>query len=200
MERIIKATGFLAVLFFVSCVTVNIYFPAAEVQKAADKIVEEVRNKANEAQPKPESAPVPKEGPSSRLAMHRLFSFGAGLAHAEVNINISTPAIRGIQASIKNRFPQLKPFYDKGAIGENNRGLVEARDTAGLNLQERSQVTRLIGEENRDRAALYREIATANKLGSETVPQIEKVFANSWRGKSQSGWWVQGDSGAWQKK
>ncbi len=198
MEKIIKTAGFFAVLFFVSCVTVNIYFPAAEVQKAADKIVEEVRNKASEAQPKPEAVPTP--GPSSRLDRHRLFNFGAGLAHAEVNIDISTPAIRGIQASIKNRFPQLKPFYDKGAIGESNRGLVEARDTAGLNLQERSQVLRLIGEENGDRAALYRELAAANKLGQDSVPQIEKIFANSWRGKSQSGWWVQGDNGAWQKK
>jgi len=69
-----------------------------------------------------------------------------------------------------------------------------------LNLQERGQISRLIDQENRDRSALYREIAAANKLGSESVPQIMKIFANSWRSKSQSGWWVQDDNGVWSKR
>jgi len=198
MRTIIKAAGLLSIFLVVSCVTVNIYFPAAEVQKAADTIVDDVRTKGRDSKTEPAPAPVP--GPSSRLDMLEPFSFGPTQAHAAMNIDISTPAIRGIQASMKNRFPQLKPFYDKGAIGENNKGLVEAKDTAGLNLQERSQATKLIGQENSDRAALYREIASANKLGAESVPQIEKIFANSWREKSQSGWWVQDDNGAWKKK
>ena len=117
-----------------------------------------------------------------------------------MNIDISTPAIRGIKDSMRNRFPQLKPFYDRGAIGENNKGFLEARDTAALNLQERSQVNKLIDLENRDRMALYSEIASANKFGAELVPQVKQIFANSWREKSQAGWWVQDDSGAWKKK
>ena len=117
-----------------------------------------------------------------------------------MNIDVSTPAIRGIRESMKNRFPNMKPFYDKGAIGENNKGFVEAKDTAGLNLQERSQVNKLIDQENKERAALYNEISTANKLGPESVSEIEKIFAKSWREKSQPGWWVQGDNGAWKKK
>jgi len=198
MRTVIKASGIFVVFLIVSCVTVNIYFPAAEVQKAADSIVEDVRTKANDVQK--ETVPAPAPGPSSRLDLLKQFRFGPVNAHAAVNIDVSTPAIRGIRDSMKNRFFQLKPFYDKGAIGENNKGLVEARNIAGLNLQERSQVNKLIEQENKDRAALYQEIATANKLGSETVPQIATIFANSWRGKSQPGWWVQGDNGVWAKK
>lgn len=198
MQRIIKAAGFLAVFLVVSCVTVNIYFPAAEVQKAADKIVDDVRTKGDDT--KKEQTPTPAPGPSSRLDIQEFFSLGPKQAMAAMNIDISTPAIRGIKESMKNRFPQLKPFYDRGAIGENNKGLLEARDTAGLNLMERSQVKRLIDQENQDRTALYGEIASANKLGSESVSQIKKIFANSWRDKSQSGWWVQDDNGAWLKK
>jgi uncharacterized protein YdbL (DUF1318 family) len=197
MRKIIKTAGFLTVFLIASCVTVNIYFPAAEVQKAADKIVEDVRTKTNDVQK--ETAPAPK--PSGLLnSLMRQFSLGPENAYGAMDINVSTPAIRGVRESMKNRFPQLKPFYDKGAIGENNMGFLDAKDTAGLNLQERSQLNKLIDQENRDRTALYSEIATANKLGSESVEQIKKIFANSWRDKSQAGWWVQDDKGSWAKK
>jgi len=195
MQKIIKAAGLIAVFLIVSCVTVNIYFPAAEVQKAADRIVDDVRTKGSDAVP--ETAPP---APSSRLDVMSSLLFGTRQAYAQMNIDVSTPAIRGIKESIKGRFPQLKPFYDRGAIGENNSGLLEAKDTTVLNLQERGQISRLIDQENRDRSALYREIAAANKLGSESVPQIMKIFANSWRSKSQSGWWVQDDNGVWSKR
>ncbi len=198
MQRIIKGAGFLAVFFFVSCVTVNIYFPAAEVRKAADKIVDDIRSKGEDT--KKEQAPAPAPGPTSRLDIQGLFRLGPKQAMAAMNIDISTPAIRGIRESMKSRFPQLKPFYDRGAIGENNKGLVEARDTAGLNLMERSQVNKLVDQENRDRTALYSEIASANKMGAESVPQIKTIFANTWREKSQPGWWIQDDNGAWKKK
>jgi len=41
---------------------------------------------------------------------------------------------------------------------------------------------------------------TANKFGPESLPQIQRIFANSWRGNSQPGWWVQNDQGQWAKK
>lgn len=189
MKKTFKAISCAAVFIVVACVTVNIYFPAAEVQKAADKIVDDVRSKT-------EGTPQQKSDPASSLDI----PWGVRLAYAEVNIDVSTPAIRGIKESMKNRFTQLKIFYDKGAIGENNKGLVDVRDTVGLNLQERSQVNKLVEQENKDREALYIEIANANKLGAESVPQIRKIFSNSWREKSQSGWWVQNDGGNWEKK
>jgi uncharacterized protein YdbL (DUF1318 family) len=189
MKTKIRAIGYFAIFFIIACVTVNVYFPAAEVQKAADKIVDDIRAKDKDA-------PAGKTVPTSRLDL----MFGVKTAYAEVNIDVSTPAVRSIKESIKSRFAQLKTFYDKGAIGENNKGLIEARDTAGLNLQERSLVNKLIDQENKDRAALYSEIASANKLGPESVSQIKKIFANSWREKSQSGWWVQDDNGNWAKK
>jgi uncharacterized protein YdbL (DUF1318 family) len=190
MQTKFKALGCVAVFFIVACVTVNVYFPAAEVQKAADKIVDDIRAKDKEA---PAEKTVP---PSSSLD----YIFGVKPAYAEVNIDVSTPAIRGIKDSIKTRFAQMKTFYDKGAIGESNKGFIEARNTAGLNLQERSLANKLIDQENKDRSALYSEIATANKLGPESASQIKKIFANSWREKSQSGWWVQDDNGNWTKK
>lgn len=194
MGKICRTANCLLILFIASCVTVNVYFPAAAVQKAADEIVDDVRSK--EEAP----APTPKQDRSGWLQDRLKELLGPAQAYAAVNIDISTPAIRGLKDSMKNRFGQLKPFYDKGAIGETNQGFLEVRDVGALSLPERGQVNNLVQQENRDRQSLYREIANANKLGAESVPEIQKIFANSWRDKSQPGWWVQNDGGAWGKK
>jgi uncharacterized protein YdbL (DUF1318 family) len=194
MRKIFKTANCLLILVIASCVTVNVYFPAAAVQKAADEIVEDVRSKGE--------APDPaSKGDRSGWLQDRLKDlFCPTEAYAGVNIDLSTPAIRGLKDSMKNRFGQLKPFYDKGAIGENRQGLLEVRELGALSLPERRQVSNLVQQENRDRRSLYKEIATANKLGAEAVPEIQRIFANSWRDKSQPGWWVQNDGGSWQKK
>ncbi len=188
-----RTLNLLLVILVGSCVTVNIYFPAAEVQRAADEIVEDVRSKA---QPQ-----TPKQSGWLNEGLQMLLP-GPRAAHAanQVNIEVSTPAIRAIKDAMKQRFPLLKPFYDKGAVGENNNGLVEMRDAGALSLQDRAQLAKLIEQENGDRMSLYREIAAANKLAADTVPQIQKIFANSWRNQSQSGWWVQNNNGQWERK
>lgn len=43
----------IAVLFLSACVTINIYFPAAATEKAADKIIDEVWQMQNAEQNKP---------------------------------------------------------------------------------------------------------------------------------------------------
>ena len=99
-----------------------------------------------------------------------------------------------------NRFPQLQPLYGKGAIGETNSGLLAIRDTATLSLKEKADVNRLVEQENADRQALYTEIIRANNLDMSQLAEVQKLFANSWRGKSSTGWWIQSDSGEWSKK
>jgi uncharacterized protein YdbL (DUF1318 family) len=184
MVRKLGRVSFFWVIFIASCVTVNIYFPAAAVQKAADQIVDDVRDKN-----------------SWLLEQLKRISLGPQEAYAQqVNIDVSTPAIRALRDAMSNRFPALKPYYDKGAIGENNNGYIEARDVGTLNLQDRGNLSRLMDQENKDRQGLYREIMTANRFGPEALPQIQRIFANSWRAKSAPGWWVQADNGQWAKK
>ncbi|NWG76552.1 MAG: YdbL family protein [Rubrivivax sp.] len=130
----------------------------------------------------------------------RLVRFGPAEAQAAMDINVSTPAIRSLQASMASRFPQLQPFYAKNAIGETNNGLLALQDTAALSLKERAEVTRLVEQENRDRQALYAEILRANNLDMGRLGEVQRLFANSWRGKSSPGWLIQLDSGQWVKK
>jgi len=188
------------IVFIISCVTVNIYFPAAEVQKAADVIVEDVYGIQKKKEQKPEQKPEEKQDIKSLYQELNRLSLEPKEAYAQIDINVSTPAIRALRKSIEERFPLLKSFYERGSIGINNKGMLEVRDTSGLNLKEKAELNRMIDQENEERNKLYIEIMRANKLGQENLLQIQKIFANSWRDKSQSGWWIQKDSGEWEKK
>jgi len=184
------------IVFIISCVTVNIYFPAAEVQKAADVIVEDVR----QLDKKQEQKPQEQQKLNQYYQKLKKLSWGTAEAYAQIDIEVTTPAIRALKDSIKARFPQLRPFYDKGNVGESNTGFLENRDLGNMSLKEKADLSRLIEQENKDRKDLYAEIMKANKFGTDVLPQIQKIFANSWRDKSQSGWWIQKDSGEWDKK
>jgi uncharacterized protein YdbL (DUF1318 family) len=183
----------LLMVFLVSCVTVNIYFPAAAIQKAADQIVDDVRNI-------PEQKPEQKPDKTSLLEQFRFFQLGPAEAQAAVDVNVTTPAIRGLKTSLANRFPQLQPLYAKGAVGETNNGLVAIRDPGALSLKEKADLSRLVDQENADRQALYAEIIRANNLDGSKLGEVQKLFANSWRDKSSPGWWIQQDNGQWGKK
>ncbi len=179
-----------------SCVTVNIYFPAAAVERAADQIVKETWGG-------PE-APAKKDQPQSSIlraeTVAAIFNF-VGEAHAqEADINVSNPAIRALKDSIRNRSNSIKPFMDRGNVGITRDGLLTVRTTEGLSLKERADVQQLVDAENRDREALYAEIAKANNIARESVPRIKTIFAKSWRDQAQPGWWIQDEQGNWKKK
>ncbi len=178
----------------IACVTVNIYFPAAEIQRAAEEIVEEARPEQQE-----------KEGGSLKPIRHRWLAtmlriLRPGIAFAQVDINISTPAIRNLRASLTSRFGSLKGFYSRGSLGENKRGYVEIRDESGLGLKEKGDLRRLAGAENADRKALYLEILRANNLDTQFLSEVEKIFANNWKSKAVPGSWIQSDDDKWRRK
>ena len=188
---------FLSLAFVLTaCVTVNIYFPAAAVQRAADKIVEETWGE----QGKEGVKEPPKSG---ALAAQKIYAFVgfASEAHAqEPDINVSNPAIRTLKESIKTRSESIKPFMDKGNVGINRDGLLVVRSTEGLNLKERAEVQQLVEAENRDREALYAEIARANNFPKERVADIKRIFAKSWIEQARSGLWIQNAQGNWSRK
>lgn len=189
---------FILLAFVVSsCVTVNIYFPASAVQRAADVIVEDIRG----LEKVPEKQKEKKQDKESSIINDlKKLSLSPSEAFAQIDIEVSTPAIRALRESLKVRFSQLKPYYDMGVIGENNNGLIEIRDTSGLNLKQKAEINRLVDQENKDRISLYEEIMRANKFGKEILPEIQRIFANSWREKSLLNWWIQNDKGEWLRK
>jgi uncharacterized protein len=195
MIRRFRHLVFVMLLFLAACVTVNIYFPAAAMQKAADEIVDDVEGGKQE-----QKGDKTKDIKGWLLDQLRNARLGPREACAQVDVQVSTPAIRGIREAMKDTFQQLKPFKERGVVGENNKGFVEIRDASGLNLKEKADATRLVEQMNKNRAALYSEIVKANKLDPSAVSQVEKIFANSWRTKARSGWWIRNDQGVWEQK
>jgi uncharacterized protein YdbL (DUF1318 family) len=165
-------------------------------ERAADQIVKETWGA-------PGAEPAKAEEPRSETFRgRRAFAFAfVGEAQAqETDINVSNPAIRSLKESIRKRSESLKPYMDRGNVGINRDGLLTARTAEGLNLKERAEVQQFVEAENRDREALYVEIARANNISRDAVPKIKAIFAKSWAEQARSGWWIQDAQGNWTKK
>lgn len=131
-----------------------------------------------------------------------LFLFGlvvpaAGAAQA--NLEINTPAISALKSSMQQRHSQLSGYYASGAVGLTRDGNVALRDANAVPLAQRQQVNGLIAAENRDRAALYREIARANNH-PEWESNIRTTFAQRWIERAQPGWYYQNAAGGWVRR
>jgi len=180
-------------VFILACITVNIYFPEATVKQAAEEIVDEIRKKDAEKSGQEavkKLASLPESAP---------FSF-VPAAYAQEATSVSTPAIRALKEAMKNRFPALKPYFDGGNVGETNKGLLEVRDEAGLNLQAKAALRNMVKDENGDRTKLYAEVAKALNIEASQIERIQKIFAESWIKAAAPGWWIQQEDGAWVKK
>lgn len=190
MRRLTLSLSLLMVFSVISCVTINIYFPAEELRGAADKIVEEVWGDQ-------ESTPAemtPQPPGSSFLQLLQPAS-----AYAAQDIDISTPAIRAIKQSIKQRSGKLVELLQAGQVGIGADGLLAVRSTDGMDLKQRGQANKLVKAENQDRLQLYKEIANANGF-PEKVGEVQSIFADSWREQAHKGWYLEKADGSWAPK
>lgn len=196
-----KPTHYLMIcsfLFVAACVTINVYFPAAEVESAAERIVEDILND-EQTQATDEQSSITIEKNSWQHALNPL-NWLISSAHAQANINLSSPAINALRAKIKSRYGEfLKSYLDQQVVGFNNKGFVELIDVAKIGLKDRQKAKKLVADENRDRAALYREIAVANNH-PEWEQQIRQTFVKQWISQAKSGWKYQAQDGSWKTK
>jgi len=226
--RSVWALNLLTLCLLAACVTVNVYFPAAAAEQAADRIIDTVTSQPGGAKPNdtepgktpPQSRlgppreqpellavrdqlePPPAGGNPLQAAAGALLDLLFPAAHAQgtPDLDVSDPQIRAVTASMQQRFSGLKKYFDSGLIGLTADGQVSIRDQNAIPLAERAVVTRLVTEDNRDRATLYAELARANKH-PEWEPDIRRTFARRWveRG-AQPGWYYQDAAGNWVRK
>ncbi len=192
-------------LMLSACVTVNIYFPAAAAEEAARSIVRDVLGKEGEQAPAAEpsgdaeqSSALPATHAGRLLAVLAERAIAPARA-ADVDIDVSTPAIDRLRASMRQRQPQLAPFFREGVIGLTRDARVAIRDMGQVGLRDRNRVKQLVAADNADRDALYREIARANQH-PEWEGRIREIFARVWIEEAPSGWWFQDQQGNWQQK
>ncbi len=176
-----------------ACVTVNVYFPEAKVEKAAEQIVNDVYG---------------QDAQKTSLLNTSMFfhliaeAISPSSAWAQNPATVENATIRSIKSRLAQRHGQLEPFYRSGAAGLDNQGFIAYRQSAakGLPLPDQANLRRLVDADNADRRQLYSEIAKAMNLPGSQVGQVQKVFANVWRSKAGAGWYVQSDSGSWSQK
>ncbi len=195
---------FASLLLLTACVTVNVYFPAAAAESAADRFIRDVYGE--EAGDQPASGQTPAEEQSSLQGdqpggvLVAVMNYLIAPAHAQQpDINISTPGINKLKSAMSARHEQLKPFYNSGAVGMDRNGFITIRDESAIPLKDRNTVKRLVNDENKDRERLYGEIATANGH-PEWEEDIQAIFASRWVANAPSGWWYKNESGSWTQK
>ena len=174
-----------------SCITVNIYFPEAAVQKAADDIVDEIRKEEEEKKEKKKIAPVLGAGFGIPVVLE---------PPQQQEMTVSTPKIRALKEEIKKRFRELIPLFNEGRLGESNYGHVSIRNEDGLGLQRKALLRRLVKAENSDRDELYLAVARALDIDPSQVDRIRRIFARSWVRKARVGWWIQTPDDRWIRK
>jgi uncharacterized protein YdbL (DUF1318 family) len=213
MRRVLPLNLMLAVLL-AACVTVNVYFPAAAAEKAADQIIDTVTGTSDSTQgsnqtKKPQSSTLQPSAPSltdgaSNILLAALGNalemlVPAANAQGAANLDVNTPEIRAVTGSLQARFGQLKPYLDSGAVGFTSDGHVDVRDANAVPLAERAKVKGLVADWNRDADALYAEIAKANGH-PEWKSDIQTTFARRWIDRAAAGTYYQDAGGGWKQK
>ena len=200
MRKLIYATLTTLAVTLVGCVTINVYFPAAAAQKAADQFIGNVLGEpagtSKDEQPKPQND-VQHQQPSAMLLD---LLIPAAYAAEQPDLRITTPATEALRARMRTRFKDvLRPLLDSGAVGFTHNGLVAMHDAAKVPLSQRTQASAAIADENHDRTALYQEIAKANGH-PDWEAQIRSTFAETWIEKAHPGWYYQDAAGGWKQR
>ncbi|MGZ8181988.1 MAG: YdbL family protein [Methylobacter sp.] len=189
----------LSAILLTACVTINIYFPAAAAEKAADEIIKDIQNVVpQKTEPKPKASL-----PDWQVSLYQLLDTAINAVvppaqAAEADLTIDSAEIRQLRAAMESRFASLQPLYAAGFIGIQADGLLAVRDAESVPLKDRNQVNKLVAAENADRQSLYQAIANANGH-PDWAAQIKSTFAGRWVSNAQAGWWYQ-SSGSWKQK
>ena len=211
MRKTAFLVGILAALL-AGCVTINVYFPAAAAQKAADQVIGNILG----AEPPSASAPATSAPPASSshpAADAALPNASRGVAAAlldalvpaaqaaepSANLDVKTPAIKAIEARMRVRFNgTLKTLLAAGAVGFTHNGDVALHDAARIPLAQRAAANAAIAAENADRAELYQQVSIANGH-PEWAQSMREAFAKRWISfAKRAGWYYQDASGNWQ--
>lgn len=170
--RNFRALIFGIMIFTFACVTINIYFPAEKVESVAGEIVKDIRGQEKEE---------PDKGDKTSFWMNLLSGLQANSAWAEEATTVSNPTIRALKERMKANYQQMKPFYAKGAVVEDNSGYVSLGNTQALDIKEKRDLNALVAAENSMRKQLYEEVAKALKIDLSQINRVGEIFAKEWK-------------------
>jgi uncharacterized protein YdbL (DUF1318 family) len=153
------------------------------IEEQADDVLDFVEGKTD-ALPK---TAAPETKPSSHLEnFMRLLDPMPSARAAE--LTTLSPLAEEILKRMQGRNGAVAEFKGAGCFGENNRGYLELRDCDKAKEGEpRNQAQQLLAEDNKDRKALYNEIARLNKDANVSVSAVEAIYAQKRLMRAKSG-------------
>ena len=179
-----------------ACVTVNIYFPAAEVEKVAEEYTDDVYGSLPGVEVKEEKGKDSSEATDGMLKS-LLALVAPTPAHAEDATSVNNAVIRELKERNIANLKQLAPFFASRNVGIRNDGLLEVLSTDGLGMKDVSTVKKVVAADNDVRTQLFKEVAAAMGIEASQVGRIQQIFSQEWRDEAPAGWPVQDDSGNW---
>lgn len=100
------------------------------------------------------------------------------VAYADALKVTTSPLVLEIAGKMRQRNAEVAGLKQAGCLGESNRGYVELRDCDETkDAAKRNAAQKLLSDENKDRKALYNEIARLNSDQGVTVSAVESIYA-----------------------
>lgn len=142
------------------------------IEKQADDVLDFIEGKTDEL-PVAAAAPAPTSQLQNLLRLLDPMPMAAA-----ADLNTLSPLAEDIAKRMQARNGDVAGYKSGGCFGENNRGYLELRECSALSDNDkRNAAQQLLAEENKDRKALYNEIARINKESNVTVSAVEAVYA-----------------------
>ncbi len=156
------------------------------VQEQAGTLLDYVEKKTDEL---PVKTDINNQEKTSRtISCFQIFT----PAYAETLVTVS-PLAKEIADRMRERFEDIENLKNQGCIAENNRGYLEIKECDALKEAERkNEIQRLLSDENKDRKALYKEIANLNKnIPDMSISKVESIYALERIQRAKSGQMIQ---------
>jgi uncharacterized protein YdbL (DUF1318 family) len=178
MKRIVTAFALSCLLVAgVGCVvrtehTINahITLDIRHIEQQADNLLDFIEGNTD-------TLPAPASQPTSRLRDFVDFLRPVQTAHAAELKSTTSATTQELAKSMRARNAEVDSYRSKGCFGENNRGYLELRDCDALkDAAARNAAQKLMADENKDRKALYAEIAKLNADQGVSVSTVESIF------------------------
>ncbi len=194
MKYFMVAMGVTITLLGIGCVIRTEHTIEAHITLDIRHVADQAEDVLDFIEGKTNALPGLEEGeaPSSRLQQVLDYFDPFPSAYAAELKNTTSPLITEIAVQLRKRNAKISALKEQGCLGENNRGYVELQKCDALSdAEKRNTVQKVLAEENKDRKALYKEIARLNKDDGLTVSVVETIYANQRLKRAQSGEIVQ---------
>jgi uncharacterized protein YdbL (DUF1318 family) len=180
-----------------ACVTVNVNFPEATVQKASDDYVKDLYRAKEKGRIEPAVTPQASASPTAGSSW---FIANAMAAEIPSSFRMDNAAISAVKQSQAGRIGQIAAAARAGQVGETNDGKLAVDPGNTLKPLLKKGVQPLVDAENKDREKLYKEVIELNSMSKNRLKDVEKSFSRSFQDAAPAGTWLQDESGKWAQK